>query len=211
MYNERTPAVCETGWRSNHPPVIRGNTAMADAQLSTISVRRCLKCGTDISHRHGVAKFCSEKCHDIFHGRHQEPVGKCQYCSKDISHLHGGKKYCSNVCLKKARTVRHGGTPRARLEPRTRPIVDGQLQCVRCDQWKSVEDFTKSKSSPRGIEQTCKRCVADDSKVRMTESRKRNPEIHRERSRISNLKIRQKRAAMEGREYKFREDILLTV
>jgi hypothetical protein len=138
-YNERTPAVCETGWRSNHPPVIRGNTAMADVQLSTNS---------------------------------------CQYCGKDISYLRANKKYCSKVCQKKARTVRHGGTPYARLEPRTRPIVDGQRQCVKCDQWKPIEDFPKKKAAKFGVTQTCRKCTSDRGAINMAKSRQANRERH---------------------------------
>jgi len=144
--------VDKTGWRSNHPPVIRGNTAMADVQLSTNS---------------------------------------CQYCGKDISHLRPNKKYCSEVCKKKARTVRHGGIPRARLEPRTRPIVDGQRQCVKCDQWKPIEDFPKRERSKFGVTQTCRRCASDQGAVRMAKSRQANREKHNQYARDWKKKTRE--------------------
>jgi hypothetical protein len=108
----------------------------------------------------------------------QHSTNSCQYCGKDISYR-ANKKYCSEVCKKKARTVRHGGTPRARLEPRTRPIVDGQRQCVKCDQWKPVEDFPKRKVAKFGVTQTCRKCTSDQGAINMAKSRQANLEKHR--------------------------------
>jgi hypothetical protein len=205
-YNERTPAVVKTGWRSNHPPVIRGNTAMAIWNSST--VRNCLHCSADISFRPPQAFFCGQSCTHKYHRKEaaelREPVTKeCGYCTKpfvDDSPVKNGV-YCSKVCKNKARTVCHGGTPRARMEPRTRPIVDGQRQCVKCDQWKPIEDFPKKKAAKFGVTQTCKRCVADSSLIRMTARRKANLDKFRKYERDYQRDRNKKKREAQGLPY----------
>jgi hypothetical protein len=154
---------------------------MAIRNRSTI--HNCLHCGTDISDRPPQAFFCGQSCTHKYHRKEaaelRKPVTKeCGYCTKpfvDDSPVKN-RVYCSNVCKKKARTVRHGGIPRARLEPRTRPIVDGQRQCVKCDQWKPIEDFPKRKVAKFGVTQECRRCTSDRGAISMAKSRKANPD-----------------------------------
>lgn len=68
------------------------------------SIRICKQCGIDISHRHGKAIFCSDKCFDIFHGRHkQRTIFNCLCCGVDISDRNANVKYCSDSCRSKAR------------------------------------------------------------------------------------------------------------
>lgn len=141
---------------------------MTDYQLSTVSVRCCLKCGKDISYRHGRAKFCSEKCHDIFHGWNQEPILNCQYCGKDISDTQANQKYCSYVCKRKARTVRAGGTPLARIEPRIRPVIDGKKQCTKCNEWKLIEEF-RFINDRKAHESRCLSCGRENSRISMSQ------------------------------------------
>jgi hypothetical protein len=160
-------------------------------------VRNCLHCSADISLRPPQAFVCGQSCNHKYHRKkaaelRDQTTKECGYCTKpfvDDSPAKNGV-YCSEVCKKKARTVRHGGIPRARLEPRTRPIVDGQRQCVKCDQWKPIEDFPKKKAAKFGVTQTCKRCVADSSAINMKKRRIENPRYKNDPIYNLNMRIR---------------------
>lgn len=62
--------------------------------------------------------------------------------------------------------VRSYGSTDPRPDPRRRQMVDGQLLCSRCMEWKEAEAFHRDRSRPFARASACRRCLSESGSAR---------------------------------------------
>ena len=79
----------------------------------TQTTRACLGCGTDISHRHGNARYC-ESCYAERPKQHKANRARprtCEYCGEEFMSPTGRERFCGYRCSGLASRARQLANP----------------------------------------------------------------------------------------------------
>lgn len=85
------------------------------------------------------------------------------YSSKDLTK--GSKKpvkcYCESCGIKNNKKFRE-----ANRKHKCKPIIDGKKKCFKCKERKSIEEFSKNRSTFDGYQKLCKECFSNEKSVK---------------------------------------------
>lgn len=148
---------------------------------------RCEYCGKDIEQIRKAGpkrRFCNNaRCRKYFNMKLHLIDGVCKECGKEFETNSRTQKYCSQQCSGKV----YG---QKRIEKAIQEIAQGQKQCRKCNEVKSLDQFSKSNSNAAGYDCYCKSCNSKiwQEYISNPENRERRNQRKRERQSTSEAK-----------------------